>query len=81
MGTIAHPIGVTVANILKEAYRPSVNIPEAMSEVLWEVGAHCWGEKGQMYVDTPFSYHRLRFTLVPQTLATWGIWGHAVFLR
>lgn len=35
--------------------------------------------RGQMHGDATSPYHRLRFTLVPQTLATWGIWGHAGF--
>lgn len=80
MGIIAYSIGVTMDDILKETCRSSVSIPKAMPEVLWEVRGTVLGrERDKMHVETLSPHHRLRFTLVPQTLATWGIWAHTVF--
>lgn len=70
MGTVAHTVGVD--NILKD---PSMNIPKAMPEVLWEVGYTDGQGKKQMHIDTSCSYYRLRFTLASQTLVPWGGFG------
>lgn len=80
MGAIASSIGVTMDDILKETCRSSGTIPKAMAEEPWEVRGTVLGrERDKMHVESLSPYHRLRLTLVPQTLATWGFWRQTVF--
>lgn len=67
-------------DILKETCRSSATIPKAMAEVPWEARDTVLGrERDKTHVGS-LSPSRLRFTVVPQTLATWGgVWRQTVF--
>lgn len=69
MGTIAHPIGVTVDTIVKHIYRSSMNIPKPCQG--W--GAHWSGGKGTNACRHLTSLSSTKAYPCSPILFTWGI--------